>query len=261
MGCGGSRLSVVEDVEGSQWCARVINGSSQYNSGTWGYRQAAGQPHVYPRYGDIHGAWAPRRARGDREWIELEFEREMCVGGIEIFETFNPGAVVAVKVKRSLQASWEVAWEGTAERGRLPARSRIFSPALFHDTSSPVRYARLELDTSGAGSWSEIDAVRLLPQSAEPVVAAPVVVATVLEGNPAPWSSSSSLSGNASVRPLHEIVSMLKRQLALDGTMFEVIDHACRELGVEREGKSLMAAAEACEDALHGGAFHACHNI
>ena len=235
----------VAEIAGAQWCSRAITCSSQYNESTWSHRQVAGPPKVYPRYGDLHGAWAPHKASGAREWIELEFERGMQIGGIEIYETFNPGAVVAIKVK-SIAGDWEVAWEGAAERGRLPATSRVFSPPLVVPPSPyAVRCVRLELDTRGPGSWSEIDAVRMLP----PVeVATPIVVAEVVACLP-----PEGVTANAGARPLHEVASTLKTALGVDGTILEVIHQSCQQLGVQREGKTLVEAAAQCEAVLHGG--------
>ena len=41
-----------------QWVQRVRAFSSQYNDGTWAAHQVIGPAKVYPRYGDINGAWA-----------------------------------------------------------------------------------------------------------------------------------------------------------------------------------------------------------
>lgn len=41
-----------------QWVSSVRSFSSQYNDGTWAAHQVIGPPKVYPRYGDINGAWA-----------------------------------------------------------------------------------------------------------------------------------------------------------------------------------------------------------
>ena len=157
----------------------------------------------------------------------------------------NPGAVVAIKVK-SIAGDWEVAWQGAAERGRLPATSRVFSPPLVVPPSPyAVRCVRLELDTRGPGSWSEIDAVRMLPpvEVATPIVVAEVVACLPPEGGTA----------NAGARPLHEVASTLKTALGVDGTILEVIHQSCQQLGVQREGKTLVEAAAQCEAVLHGG--------
>ena len=251
-------------MEGAQWCSRVLGGSSQYNADSWSYHQAAGRPRVYPRYGDIHGAWAPQQSRGTHEWIELEFPNAAHVGGIEIYETYNPGAVVAVKV-RSPTGAWEVVWHGAAERGTLAAASRIFSPQLAAPPY-PVRHVRLELDTSGRGSYSEIDAVRLLPPVAK---ATPMPMATlfavpvaddasmaagfVVTGQPVGVNAGGAPSApGASGRPLHELARVVEVQLGLSGTMVEVIEQACVLLGVRREGLNLIEAASACEAVLCG---------
>jgi len=157
------RHAPVVDIPGSQWPVRATNASSQYNASTWSYRQVEGPPRVYPRYGDYAGAWAPSASRGSTEWIEIEFAEAVVVGGIQIFETFNPGAVVAVKLRAEGSEEWHTAWTGPVLRGQLPAAARIFSPNLT-PYAPPVRHVRLELNQRAPGSWSEIDTVRLLRQ-------------------------------------------------------------------------------------------------
>lgn len=73
-----------------QWVSRVRGFSSAYDRG-WEATCIIGPPSVYPRHGDIWGAWAPLRSTGTHEWIEIEFSRPVYPTGILIFETFNPG--------------------------------------------------------------------------------------------------------------------------------------------------------------------------
>ncbi len=80
--------------------------------------------------------------------------------GVQIFETYHPGAVVRVAL-RAPDRSWQTVWAGDPQRRELAAKSRIFEPAL---AAMPFRSAamRLDLDCREAGGWSEIDAVRIL---------------------------------------------------------------------------------------------------
>ena len=152
----------VHDLPGSQWVSRSPGASAEYST-LWSRHQVVGRPKVYPRFGHLAGAWAPR-GRGPDEWIELEFDEPVRVGAIEIYETFTPGTVVAVKLRHGPAATgeWVVAWQGEAQR-ELPPAARIFSPQLEQLPFS-TRHVRLELDLRSAVAWPEIDAVRVLRQ-------------------------------------------------------------------------------------------------
>ena len=79
-------------------------------------------------------------------------------------------------------------------------------------------------------------------------VATPIVVAEVVACLP-----PEGVTANAGARPLHEVASTLKTALGVDGTILEVIHQSCQQLGVQREGKTLVEAAAQCEAVLHGG--------
>ena len=112
----------------AQWAQRVVGFSSQHDGFGSGAQQACGRPKVFPAYGDKQGAWAPGANSGS-SWIELEFARAVYMCGIEIYETFNPGAVVRILVL-SPQGVWESAWRGEPQQMALPARSRVFAPTI-----------------------------------------------------------------------------------------------------------------------------------
>merc|ERR1711868_87781 len=70
------------------WAVEVLDKSSEYNSNSWGAIQVIGEPNVYPRYGDIQGAWAHRSASsGPGEFIEVRVENPLVVSGINVYET------------------------------------------------------------------------------------------------------------------------------------------------------------------------------
>ena len=175
-----------------QWPSRAVGASSEYNSSSWSYKQVQGPPKVYPKYGDRQGAWAPKSSNGKDEWIVLEFEPPMLVGGIDIYETFNPGAVVKIEFSRDAGygSAFDTVWTGGNQRGKLPKASRIFSPTLAQPYPHAVKQVKLTLQTTGPGSWSEIDTVQLHPQPQavalqppmpEPPVVAPQAISVAIE--------------------------------------------------------------------------------
>jgi len=139
-----------------QWVEKVRAFSSQYNNGAWAADQVIGAPQVYPRYGDIQGAWAQKNPDA-REFLELEFSKCVVFSGIEIYETFNAGAVHRISALNS-RDNWVVIWSGKPTHIRS---SRVFTPSLTTDTF-PTKVIKLELDCTKAGTWCEIDAVKLI---------------------------------------------------------------------------------------------------
>eukprot|EP01126_Amoeba_proteus_P044739 TRINITY_DN4986_c0_g2_i9.p1 TRINITY_DN4986_c0_g2~~TRINITY_DN4986_c0_g2_i9.p1 ORF type:complete len:214 (+),score=40.68 TRINITY_DN4986_c0_g2_i9:389-1030(+) len=115
---------------------------------------------VYPRYGDIRGAWAARSSRGTEEFLEFVFPVEVHITGIDIFETYNPGHVV--KVSALYDTEWvELYWEPWKDK-HLVTDSRVFSPPLHGPyTHFKSKTVRLDLDCRQARSWAEIDCVVL----------------------------------------------------------------------------------------------------
>ena len=237
-GTGGrARPQAVREIAGSQWVSRVLEASSQYDRRGWSKHNVAGVPRVYPRYGDIHGAWAAHAARGTQEWIELEFNEAVLVGGIEIYETYYPGAVTQVKLWNPVWQVWDSGWQGGSQRGQLPQRSRVFSPPITR-MAYATRKVRLEVDQRAAGSWSQIDAVRLLRRDApstsqfayeqgappQPMAQAwprqPVAQAVAQVGTE-PVATQPVSQGGAT---LTENVELLRSRLGLSGNVKSVLD-------------------------------------
>jgi hypothetical protein len=140
-----------------QWVKKVVRYSSQYNNSSWGANQAIGPPQVYPRHGDIHGAWASSVVDAN-QFIELEFDVMVRPTAINIYETYNPGAVVSVKAQ-DMMGNWINLFH--VNRPTHMTQSRIFSPTL-KDVAVKTNVIRLELDMTKAGTWCEIDAVELV---------------------------------------------------------------------------------------------------
>ena len=86
----------------------------------------------------------------------------MQVGGIEIYETYNAGAVTGIYLQTPARV-WQCVYN---EQPVVIQHSRVFCPALMTTDFSTNR-VRLELNCTAANDWCEIDAVKLLPVSTQ----------------------------------------------------------------------------------------------
>ena len=80
------------------WAASVLDVSSQYSEAAWSANQILGAPDVFPEYGDHNKAWASQGADDREEWIEVGFGGNERVSGVEVYETFNAGAIDKVEL-------------------------------------------------------------------------------------------------------------------------------------------------------------------
>src|SRR5262245_31473669 len=76
-----------------QWATTVRNFSSEYSTANWSAQQALGAPNVFPRSGDLDGAWASREPDATTEFIEVGFAQPQRASALEVYETYNPGAI------------------------------------------------------------------------------------------------------------------------------------------------------------------------
>ena len=146
-----------------QWAARAT-ASSEYSSTGWSALQATGEPDTYPSHGDIRTAWASLEEDAGIEWLDLEYEVPVRISRIEIYETYNPGAITGIEIYDQ-NGGRQLAWEESME----PARTARISPIEI-DADFPSDRIRIILDTRRVSGWNEIDAVALtgsrpLPQS------------------------------------------------------------------------------------------------
>ena len=49
---------------------------------------------------------APLRSKGCFEYLEVEYAEPVFVTGIDIYETYNPGAVIKVSLKNPATEEW-----------------------------------------------------------------------------------------------------------------------------------------------------------
>ena len=100
----------------------------------------------------------------------------MYVAGVEIYETFHPGAVVKIEGRMDTNdPEWNVLWLGGPEgnvpegssvynpdTGLISSTARVFKPDVAAPRSKRLGEFRITLDTSMAEGYNEIDAVRIL---------------------------------------------------------------------------------------------------
>jgi hypothetical protein len=140
-----------------QW-AVTAEASSQYADDSWSAQQATGAPDT-PEAGDNSTAWAAASTDVEVETLALVYSQAVIPTGIEIHESFNPGAIVKIEVLDPNTDAWVVVWEGVADTAG--EEMAVFSPEL-----TPVDFAtnqvRLTIDEPLIPDWNEIDAVKLI---------------------------------------------------------------------------------------------------
>ena len=130
----------------------------------WSPEQAAGQPDAYQMKtgGDYYLAWAPLEPDAKEEWLQLTWDEPIETVGVDVYETFNPGALVRIV---AYNGDVEVAeWKGTdptphdAPNGKGISKIRFEKPGLTNKIT-------LYLDCPKVPGWNEIDAVGLVDKS------------------------------------------------------------------------------------------------
>lgn len=155
-----SELDKFEGVPIRQYAYEVIDFSSHYTSlPYYTAYEALGEENVYPNYGDLEYSWASLTPDGQREFIVLGFETPQTIHTIEIFETYNPGAIDTVFIRNESTGEWRKVYSKPA-RTDLPPQARIFA-IYFQETTFLVDAIRLALNSPAVPGWNEIDAVAI----------------------------------------------------------------------------------------------------
>jgi hypothetical protein len=134
--------------------------SSQFVDSRWGVDQILGQPNVYPKYGDLEGAWTHFAKNSGIEYLELNFATSVVVSAVEVYETFGAGSCVKIQL-RDPSGELDTVWQGPKTSQSSFTTARIFAPELQLRAYS-TRTIRLEIDKTGNADWYEIDAVKLI---------------------------------------------------------------------------------------------------
>jgi len=141
------------------WATSAL-ASSEYRASDYSAKQASGAPDV-PHHTDHAKAWAPRLANAGEEWIELTYPQPVRASGIEVTQSFNPGAIVRLEVYDESGAARTV-WTGPDTTPYTANQIGVLK-VTFPTTALPVVRVKVILDTRRVAGWNEIDAVKLIP--------------------------------------------------------------------------------------------------
>ena len=118
--------------------------------------QATGPPDTLVA-GDMVTAWASANPDGQPEWLELQYEKPVTAHLIEIYESYNPGAVTKI-------TAWDgrgqetVVWQGADPLAATTGKG-IASIVPQHQIMTDR--IRVYLASDKVLGWNEIDAVGL----------------------------------------------------------------------------------------------------
>ena len=137
----------------AEWATTVRDVSSEYSSDSWSARRILGPPDVYPASGDLPEAWASLTPDANEEYIEVGFGAPMRTVGVDIYETFNPGAVSLVQLIGEDKVTSIVPDPANEQPLRVRATC----------TDEPVIAVRVTLASAQVPGWNELDAIGLVP--------------------------------------------------------------------------------------------------
>jgi len=118
-----------------------------------------GAPDVYPAHGDNTNAWASLGADDRPEWLEVGFAQPMPISAVEVYETFNPGAVSSIELI-------------TADGARIPAYQGVAGAtgqtsnklrAEVGCTDASIVGVRVHVASTVVAGWNELDAIGIVP--------------------------------------------------------------------------------------------------
>ncbi len=141
------------------WATSVIAYSTQYSADAWSAQRVLGPPDVFPDYGDRKNAWASHGADDRDEFIEVGFEVDDHVSGVEVYETFNPGAIDKIELIAKNGRHLDVPITGPAPNPGHSAH-RVFEVRCTRERIASVR---VHLDSKAVAGWNEIDAIGVVP--------------------------------------------------------------------------------------------------
>jgi hypothetical protein len=129
-----------------QWASAVRAVSSEYSPTSWSAQQVLGPPDAFTA-GDNPKAWASRDADAGTEFIEVGFARPAKLSGLEIYESFNPGATRTIELI------------GASGHRIVIQPTGSVREVAFTCTNEPIVGARITLASSEVPGWNEVDAI------------------------------------------------------------------------------------------------------
>jgi hypothetical protein len=136
------------------WASSVRQVSSQYSEDSWSAAKVLGPPDALPAGQDNASAWASAEADRGEEFIEVAFDRPHRMSGLDIHESFNPGAVSRVELL--LAGGGRVAVQPA---GAVAQPVAFLRRVDFACTDQPVVGVRVTLNSAAVPGWNEIDAI------------------------------------------------------------------------------------------------------
>lgn len=145
----------VQNSANGQW-AVAASASSQYGSDGWSANQMIGAPDVYPECGDITEAWASNSS-SEVATVNLTYAQAVIPSQINIYQTYNPGAISQVTV---ISANGEsvVVYTATPAESACPQILTVDVTGV----TFPVNQVEIVVDQTNHPSWNEIDAVEMV---------------------------------------------------------------------------------------------------
>ncbi len=159
-----------------QWADSVIAYSSSFGVPYyfWSAEQALGANNAWPSCGDIVYAWASSTPDATREFLVVHFETPAPPEKIEIYESWNAGAIDTVYVRKAGTNMWTEVYQATASG--VPCQILTINVAGIAFNIDAIRIA---INSPAVLNWNEIDAVKLT--SPPPVVS--ISNKSIFEGN------------------------------------------------------------------------------
>lgn len=150
---------VVATPPATQWASSVRAMSTQYTAESWSANRVLGAPDVFPAHGDNVNAWASLGADDRDELLEVGFAQPMHASAVEIYETFNPGAVRSITLVTTSGEHIAAYRANPMSTGVTANRLR----ASVQCTAEPIAAVRVEIGSTQVAGWNEIDAIGLVP--------------------------------------------------------------------------------------------------
>ncbi|MCW5802072.1 MAG: hypothetical protein KIT31_06770 [Deltaproteobacteria bacterium] len=142
------------------WATTVIDVSTQYTDTAWSAKQVLGPPNVYPAYGDNDKAWASLGADDRDEFIEVGFAHAGSISGVEVVETYNPGAIDQVELITATGRRIDVPVGTAPAASPNTSQRRTFR---IRCTREKIVSVRIHLDSQRVSGWNELDAIGVHP--------------------------------------------------------------------------------------------------